>query len=698
MKFLRFESARIPVRLLAGSVVLFFIFGIGMLQGQWGIGAATFAPPSVEVGIADMSPSGASGGLIIPASCEIPFEHNPGECYVYAGAPASMTCNPNGTAAVTFDSTNTTITPGLLADTPYAYANNCANYQYFITGPTNSNVDVKIDGSVFVPGPSEQNLVSCGGTIVLNFPPNQPHSYRVEGAYFSNPAYLNPPRYIDQGSFTTPNCAPPPQCSDGIDNDGDGQTDFPNDTGCSSPSDNDETNPPQCSDGIDNDGDGKIDMVDPSCSSPGDNDETNPPQCSDGIDNDGDGNIDFPNDTGCSSPSDNDETNPPPGQCTTPTPVDPPAPICAPPGGTGSITWQWYPIAGANQYEIDILNSSGTIVVDNGWQNDTIFNCASGTCRYTTSHVPGSYRSRVRAQGLCTPSLFGTSNLSTIEPCATSTVTVSINSGSGTITGPGISCPGDCSETYPDGTWIGLIATPSSGYSFTSWAFGAGSVCGGQGSTCSALIDGNKTASVNFSAAPSFNYTLANSGTSNVTKTSGDAFTQNTITKTLTSGGTQSVTLSVSGQPAGVTSSISNQGCSPTCTSVITFTVPASTLVGTYSITVTGSPLNKQTSFNLVISGNPMTASCSASPSPAFLGQTVTWTASVSGGLPPFTYSWSGTNIPVSPAPDTNPFSIVYNTIGQKTATVTVTDTDSVQANCPTGVVKINFDPLFEEF
>src|SRR3989344_2114823 len=327
MKFLRFESARIPVRLLAGSVVLFFIFGIGMLQGQWGIGAATFAPPSVEVGIADMSPSGASGGLIIPASCEIPFEHNPGECYVYAGAPASMTCNPNGTAAVTFDSTNTTITPGLLADTPYAYANNCANYQYFITGPTNSNVDVKIDGSVFVPGPSEQNLVSCGGTIVLNFPPNQPHSYRVEGAYFSSPAYLNPPRYISQGSFTTPNCTPVSQCSDGIDNDGDGQTDFPNDIGCSSPSDNDETNPPQCSDGIDN-ADPEDTLAD-----------TNDPGCHT------DGN---PGNPGSYNPNDNDETNAPPGQCTTPTPVDPPAPVCAPPGGTGSITWQWYPIAGAN--------------------------------------------------------------------------------------------------------------------------------------------------------------------------------------------------------------------------------------------------------------------------------------------------------------------------------------------------------------
>src|SRR3989344_1765448 len=52
----------------------------------------------------------------------------------------------------------------------------------------------------------------------------------------------------------------------------------------------------------------------------------------------------------------------------------------------------------------------------------------------------------------------------------TYTVATSIDSGLGTITGPGISCPGDCSESYPDGTWVTLIATPSAGYFFTSWS------------------------------------------------------------------------------------------------------------------------------------------------------------------------------------------------------------------------------------
>jgi hypothetical protein len=112
---------------------------------------------------------------------------------------------------------------------------------------------------------------------------------------------------------------PPPQCSDGADNDGDGKIDTL-DPGCHTdgnagnpgsydPGDNNEADPPkpQCSDGIDNDGDGKVDALDPGCHTdgnagnsgsydPADNDETNQPsgapQCSDGIDNDGDGGID----------------------------------------------------------------------------------------------------------------------------------------------------------------------------------------------------------------------------------------------------------------------------------------------------------------------------------------------------------------------------------------------------------------------
>lgn len=82
---------------------------------------------------------------------------------------------------------------------------------------------------------------------------------------------------------------PPAQCSDGVDNDGDGLVDFPADPGCISATDNDEFNAPpaplpQCSDGLDNDADGLVDNVDPGCLSgaggaydPLDNSEVNIP-------------------------------------------------------------------------------------------------------------------------------------------------------------------------------------------------------------------------------------------------------------------------------------------------------------------------------------------------------------------------------------------------------------------------------------
>lgn len=63
-------------------------------------------------------------------------------------------------------------------------------------------------------------------------------------------------------------------CSDGQDNDFDGLTDFPNDPGCQSADDTDETTA-QCSDGLDNDNDGLIDLADRGCQGPDDNNELN---------------------------------------------------------------------------------------------------------------------------------------------------------------------------------------------------------------------------------------------------------------------------------------------------------------------------------------------------------------------------------------------------------------------------------------
>ena len=73
------------------------------------------------------------------------------------------------------------------------------------------------------------------------------------------------------------------QCSDSTDNDGDGLIDYPADTGCSSLTDDNETDPSH--------GGGS-------------------PDCSDNVDNDSDGFIDYPNDPGCTNSDDSSEVDP----------------------------------------------------------------------------------------------------------------------------------------------------------------------------------------------------------------------------------------------------------------------------------------------------------------------------------------------------------------------------------------------------
>jgi alpha-tubulin suppressor-like RCC1 family protein len=98
------------------------------------------------------------------------------------------------------------------------------------------------------------------------------------------------------------------QCVDGVDNDGDELTDFPEDGGCMTPDDLSEV--PDCSDGIDNDADDLIDFPqDPGCYTAAQGVENF--ACDDGVDNDGDLLIDFPDDPGCFAAWDGSEVDPP---------------------------------------------------------------------------------------------------------------------------------------------------------------------------------------------------------------------------------------------------------------------------------------------------------------------------------------------------------------------------------------------------
>ena len=101
-------------------------------------------------------------------------------------------------------------------------------------------------------------------------------------------------------------------CSNGVDDDGDGLVDFPDDPDCMSPMWSDEAHVPACADGVDNDLDGFADFgEDPGCRSLLDDEESGGAECSNGADDDADGLVDFPDDPGCTSADDVSELDVP---------------------------------------------------------------------------------------------------------------------------------------------------------------------------------------------------------------------------------------------------------------------------------------------------------------------------------------------------------------------------------------------------
>jgi DNA-binding beta-propeller fold protein YncE len=86
-----------------------------------------------------------------------------------------------------------------------------------------------------------------------------------------------------------------------------------------------------------------------------------------------------------------------------------------------------------------------------------------------------------------------TTNQVTITPPARALI-IAV-AGPGTVTGSGISCPGDCTETYADGTAVSLSASPASGATFDGW----GGACSGTGA-CTVTMSADKAVSATFNS------------------------------------------------------------------------------------------------------------------------------------------------------------------------------------------------------
>jgi CSLREA domain-containing protein len=78
----------------------------------------------------------------------------------------------------------------------------------------------------------------------------------------------------------------------------------------------------------------------------------------------------------------------------------------------------------------------------------------------------------------------------------------------GSVTGVGINCPGDCTESYADGSNIPLTPVPSMGFSFASWS----GDCSG-GGACSAIMNVDRTIGATFAASRTLTISVNGPGT-----------------------------------------------------------------------------------------------------------------------------------------------------------------------------------------
>ncbi len=131
----------------------------------------------------------------------------------------------------------------------------------------------------------------------------------------------------------------------------------------------------------------------------------------------------------------------------------------------------------------------------------------------TANGVVGSYQIGAIVFDTSTESpitqIFNLTNVAAVIPDFVLTVTKS-GAGTGNVTGTGITCGADCTETLAQNTVLVLTAAPTAGSTFVGWT-GAG--CSGTG-TCSVTMDAAKTVNAQFDVGviPTFVLTVTKSG------------------------------------------------------------------------------------------------------------------------------------------------------------------------------------------
>jgi hypothetical protein len=142
------------------------------------------------------------------------------------------------------------------------------------------------------------------------------------------------------------------------------------------------------------------------------------------------------------------------------------------PNGLGCTSSCSVPIPAGQQVTLSVLPVAGFQFA--GWSGCPGTTPQPTTCRFT-----------MPAAGAKVTATFGV-------PAGLVTVAIG-GSGTGTVNGPGINCPGDCTESFPIGTFVSLTATAGNLSTFVGW----NGACSGPGS-CSFTVTGNTTVAATF--------------------------------------------------------------------------------------------------------------------------------------------------------------------------------------------------------
>jgi Ca2+-binding RTX toxin-like protein len=119
-----------------------------------------------------------------------------------------------------------------------------------------------------------------------------------------------------------------------------------------------------------------------------------------------------------------------------------------------------------------------------GWGGACLFTGTSRTCT-----IPRFYNATRKAIARFEP-------LTVLKPSA---LTVSVaGTGAGSVTAPGIACPGDCAQSYVNDATVTLSAAPAVGSTFAGWS----GACSGTAPACTVTTSGAKSVTGEFTADP----------------------------------------------------------------------------------------------------------------------------------------------------------------------------------------------------